>query len=192
MTDMVFGAAPAKPGEPILPAWWRTIDRWSLAAIVGLLSSSARCSASPPRRRWRSANGLDPFYYVWRQAAFGALALVRDARRLDDVAAPAAALGRRRPSASRSWRWRFLPVFGTDFGKGAVRWYSLRVISVQPAEFLKPTFAIFAAWLMAASHDIKGPPGKALSFVVAAVAGRDPGAAARLRAGRARSSPPGR
>jgi cell division protein FtsW len=50
-----------------------------------------------------------------------------------------------------------------------VRWYSLRVISLQPSEFLKPCFAIFAAWLMAASHDIKGPPGKALSFGVAVV-----------------------
>ena len=60
-----------------------------------------------------------------------------------------------------------LPVFGTDFGKGAVRWYSLKVVSVQPAEFLKPAFAIFTAWLMAASYDVKGPPGKALSFLVA-------------------------
>jgi cell division protein FtsW len=40
-----------------------------------------------------------------------------------------------------------LPVLGTDFGKGAVRWYSLRLVSVQPSEFLKPAFAIFAAWL---------------------------------------------
>jgi cell division protein FtsW len=60
-----------------------------------------------------------------------------------------------------------LPVFGTDFGKGAVRWYSLKVISVQPSEFLKPTFAVFSAWLMSASFDIKGPPGKTLSFLTA-------------------------
>ena len=79
-----------------------------------------------------------------------------------------------------------LPVFGTDFGKGAVRWYSLRVVSVQPSEFLKPSFAIFAAWLMAASYDVKGPPGKAMSFVVAVTLDRGAGAAARLRPGRAR------
>src|SRR5690606_36902676 len=57
-----------------------------------------------------------------------------------------------------------LPIFGTDFGKGAVRGYSLRVISLQPSEFLKPCFAILTAWLMAASADDKGPPGKAISF----------------------------
>lgn len=165
MTDMVFGAAPAKPGEPILPAWWRTIDRWSLAAIVGLflVGMLLGLAASPPLA---VRNGLDPFHYVWRQAAFGAAALV-----------VMLVVSMMSPQRLRRWgviafgvsvvALALLPVFGTDFGKGAVRWYSLKVVSVQPAEFLKPSFAIFAAWLMAASHDIKGPPGKAMSFVVA-------------------------
>jgi cell division protein FtsW len=43
------------------------------------------------------------------------------------------------------------------------------VVSLQPSEFLKPSFAIFAAWLMAASYDIKGPPGQLLSFLTAIV-----------------------
>jgi len=59
-----------------------------------------------------------------------------------------------------------LPVFGTDFGKGAVRWYSLGFASVQPSEFLKPGFIVVTAWLMAASFQINGPPGKALSFAL--------------------------
>ena len=29
-----------------------------------------------------------------------------------------------------------LPFFGTDFGKGAVRWYGLGFASVQPSEFI--------------------------------------------------------
>ena len=57
---------------------------------------------------------------------------------------------------------------------------------MQPSEFLKPSFAIFAAWLMAASYDIKGPPGKAMSFVGRGGADRGAGAAAGLRPGRAR------
>jgi len=167
MTDMVFGAAPAKSGEPILPAWWRTVDRWSLAAIlvlvlIGLLLAMA---ASPPLA---ARNGLDPFHYVSRQVAFAGLAVT-------------AMLAVSMMSPLRLRRWAvigfaasvvailLLPVFGTDFGKGAVRWYSLKVISVQPSEFLKPTFAVFAAWLMSASFDIKGPPGRTLSFVTAFV-----------------------
>jgi cell division protein FtsW len=165
MTDMVFGAAPAKAGEPILPQWWRTIDRWSLAAIIGLflIGTLLGLAASPPLA---VRNGLEPFHYVWRQAAFGILAF-----------GLMLAVSMMSPLRLRRWSviafglsvvaLALLPAFGTDFGKGAVRWYSLKVVSVQPSEFLKPAFAIFAAWLMAASYDIKGPPGKAMSFVVA-------------------------
>ena len=59
-----------------------------------------------------------------------------------------------------------LPFFGTDFGKGAVRWYSIGFGSLQPSEFLKPTFVIVAAWLLAASQDLGGPPGKTVSFAL--------------------------
>jgi cell division protein FtsW len=167
MTDMVYGGAPAKPGEPILPEWWRTVDRWTLAAIVGLflIGMLLGLAASPPLA---VRNGLDPFHYVWRQAAFGAVAMLTmlavsmmsptRLRRCSVVAFAVSVVA-----------LALLPVFGTDFGKGAVRWYSLNVVSVQPSEFLKPAFAVFAAWLMASSYDIKGPPGKAMSFVVAVV-----------------------
>lgn len=57
-----------------------------------------------------------------------------------------------------------LPVFGTDFGKGAVRWYSFGFASLQPSEFLKPGFVVVAAWMIAASQQINGPPGRLWSF----------------------------
>ncbi len=63
----------------------------------------------------------------------------------------------------------FLPVLGTDFGKGAMRWYSLGFGSVQPSEFLKPGFVVVAAWLMAASQEINGPPGKTMSLALVIV-----------------------
>jgi len=62
-----------------------------------------------------------------------------------------------------------LPIFGTDFGKGAVRWYSLGFASVQPSEFLKPAFVIVAAWLLASAQEINGPPGRLWSFALAIV-----------------------
>jgi cell division protein FtsW len=62
-----------------------------------------------------------------------------------------------------------LPVLGTDFGKGAVRWYSLGFVSLQPSEFLKPVFVIMAAWLMAAGQEINGPPGRLYSFILTIV-----------------------
>ena len=60
-----------------------------------------------------------------------------------------------------------LPFFGTDFGKGATRWYSLGFGSVQPSEFLKPGFIIVASWLIAGSAQKDGPPGISLSAVMA-------------------------
>jgi cell division protein FtsW len=59
-----------------------------------------------------------------------------------------------------------LPFFGTDFGKGAVRWYTLGFASLQPSEFLKPVFVIVAAWMMAAAQELGGPPGRLYSFVL--------------------------
>ena len=59
-----------------------------------------------------------------------------------------------------------LPFFGTDFGKGAVRWYSMGFASFQPSEFLKPGFVVVAAWMMAAALEINGPPGKTWSFAL--------------------------
>ena len=67
MTEMVFGAVPVRDGEPILPKWWRTLDRWALSCIlmlfgVGMLLGLA---ASPPLAE---KNGFEPFHYVQRQA----------------------------------------------------------------------------------------------------------------------------
>jgi cell division protein FtsW len=60
-------------------------------------------------------------------------------------------------------------VLGTDFGKGAVRWYSLGVGSLQPSEFVKPCFVVLAAWLLAAAQEVAGPPGRSISLAAALV-----------------------
>lgn len=162
MTEMVYGAVPVREGEPILPKWWRTLDKWALSCIlmlfgVGLLLGLA---ASPPLAE---KNGFQPFHYVQRQAFFGGLAMI--VMMLTSMMSPTvvrrlAVVGFLASFAALM----MLPFFGTDFGKGAVRWYSLGFASVQPSEFLKPGFVVVAAWMMAANLEINGPPGKAWSF----------------------------
>ena len=157
MTEMVHGMRPVADGEPILPRWWRTIDKWSLSCVlllfcIGILLGLA---ASPPLAE---RNGFEPFHYVQKQVQFGGLALAalfattmmspRLVRRL-------AVLG----FAAAFVSLFFLPVFGTDFGKGAVRWYSLGFASVQPSEFLKPGFVVVAAWMLSSAQDRGGRPG---------------------------------
>ncbi|HQY42828.1 MAG TPA: putative lipid II flippase FtsW [Paracoccaceae bacterium] len=167
MTEMVFGTAPARAGDPVLPRWWRTIDRVTLTLIfalfaVGLLLGLA---ASVPLAE---KNGLPPYYYVTRQAFFGFMALLA---MLGFSMMPVAMVRRLGVLgfAVSFMALALLPVLGTDFGKGAVRWYSLGFASFQPSEFLKPGFIVLCAWLMAAAQDLGGPPGRLYSFLVAVV-----------------------
>ncbi len=165
MTEMVYGALPVREGEPILPKWWRTIDKWSMTCVLLLFGTGMLLglAASPPLA---ARNGLEPFYYVQKQAIFGGLAMI--VMILTSMMSPQmvrrlGVLGFMLSMVALA----MLPVLGTDFGKGAVRWYSLGFGSVQPSEFLKPGFIIMAAWLMAASQEINGPPGKTYSLILA-------------------------
>ena len=164
MTEMAYGSVGTVEGEAVLSRWWRTLDKSVLTAIlilfsIGLLLGLA---SSPPLAE---KNGLAPFHYVYRQAIFGSLALFvmlvfsmlpsRVIRRLGVIGFLLCfvALG-------------LLPFFGTDFGKGAVRWYGLGFASVQPSEFLKPGFIVTVAWLISANGQINGPPGRLWSFII--------------------------
>ncbi|MCF6234134.1 MAG: putative lipid II flippase FtsW [Rhodobacteraceae bacterium] len=167
MTEMVHGAIPDRGGDPILPKWWRTLDKWSMTFVLALFAIGLLLglAASPPLA---ARNGFDPFHYVERQAVFGGAALV--AMLLTSMMSPTlvrrlAVLG----FVVAFVAMALLPFFGTDFGKGAMRWYSLGFASVQPSEFLKPGFVVVAAWMLAASQQINGPPGTLWSFILCTV-----------------------
>jgi cell division protein FtsW len=49
--------------------------------------------------------------------------------------------------------------------KGATRWISVGPLSLQPSEFLKPCFAIFAAWMFSLQKTAPGIPGNAIAIV---------------------------
>ena len=167
MTEMVYGSVPQGRGDPILPKWWRTIDKWSLGAVlllfgIGLLLGFA---ASPPLAE---RNGFQPFHYVERQILFGSVAMgvmvvmsmmtPNSVRRIAVVGFGVAMVA-----------LMLLPLFGTDFGKGATRWYSLGFGSIQPSEFVKPFFVVLSAWMIAAANDVAGPPGRAYSLLLALI-----------------------
>lgn len=164
MTEMVHGSAGASAHEPIASHWWRTVDRLSMTSIfvlfgIGLVLSLA---ASVPLA---SRNGLDPFFYVQKQAVFGIVALVA----MIVVSMGSPSLVRRLGVIGFVASFALvaaLPVIGLDHGKGAVRWLSLAGFSLQPSEFLKPAFVVVAAWLMSAAQEPDGPPGRLISFAL--------------------------
>ena len=166
MTEITFRSMlMQRPEGSVLGNWWASVDRWTLGAVLALFAVGMvlGLAASPPLAE---KNGLWTYHYMVRHAIFAVMALAgifvlsmmsmvairRVLILLFVVALVATAL---------------LPLFGTSFGKGAIRWYSLGFASVQPSEFLKPAFAVLAAWLMAGAMDRHGPPGRTISGLIA-------------------------
>jgi len=164
MTEMAFGRVVQQPSDPILPKWWCSVDRVSLGCILALflIGILLGLAASVPLAE---RNGLPQFYYVYKQVFFGVVGL--SVMLVISMMSP---LVLRRLGifgfAICLVALLLLPVLGTDYGKGAVRWFSLGFTSVQPSEFLKPCFVIFSAWMMASAYKVGGPPGKRISFIV--------------------------
>lgn len=166
MTELAFKEPAMNFGDPsVLGRWWRTVDKVTLGALVVLLMTGMLIgfAASPPLA---AKNNLADFHYVYRHGVFACIAVAGllflsvwspDQVRRNGVRMFALAL----------LALLLLPVFGTDFGKGAVRWYSLGFTTVQPVEFLKPVFVVTAAWLMAAGAQPNGPPGVTMSLILA-------------------------
>lgn len=143
--------------------WWWTIDRELLVALILLLTTGMILSfaASPPVAE---RLGLEPWHFVVRHALFliptvgvliGASMLPARWARLSALVV----LG-----ASILMLWATLR-FGVEV-KGARRWISAFGQTIQPSEFVKPAYAVVAAWLFAESMQQKGMPARILATIL--------------------------
>ncbi len=146
----------ARTDTSVLSRWWWTVDRWTLAAIALLIGIGVlvALSASPSVAE---RIGVEPLYFVRRHLFFLPLALgtvfvvslmtPKDARRLAIVVFLV------------SIALLVLVLFiGTEV-KGARRWITIAGFSLQPSEFIKPSFAVLAAWMFAEhqmNHEFAG------------------------------------
>ena len=164
MRDIIYGKREAENCEPLISEWWRTVDKFSLFAVIVLfIIGLLLCMASSPPLA--ENNEKPSFYYVQKQLLFGFISFsliiflsiieVKNSRRLAIIGFFLSFI-----------LLIFLPLMGTDFGKGAVRWFSIMSFSIQPSEFLKPFFIIFTAWLISGSLEKNGPPGRLISFSI--------------------------
>src|SRR5450432_1451121 len=129
-------------------AWWWTVDRLMLAALITLMLGGIVLSlaASPP-----VANrlGLEPFYFVNRHVLFLIPALM-----LLLATSLLSARNIRRMALVIFIVSLMLIVATLLFGaevKGARRWIVIFGVNIQPSEFLKPAFVILIAWLFGES-----------------------------------------
>ncbi|MGH6932178.1 MAG: putative lipid II flippase FtsW [Dongiaceae bacterium] len=151
----------ARTDTSLLSRWWWTVDRWMLAALAILIVSGAiLVMAASPAVSERI--GLDRFYLARHHFALlpiGAAILLgvslltpRSIRRLAIV------------GLIISLALTILTLIAGDDINGAKRWISLAGFSLQPSEFIKPTFAVVAAWMFAAQHGRAPLPGNLIAM----------------------------
>lgn len=136
--------------------WWWTVDRELLFALVALMGFGVLLSfaASPPVAE---RIGLGPWYFTQRHVLF---------------CIPA--LGVMFVASLVNTRWsRIIALVALVFGvillamtlrfgvevKGARRWISFMGQSLQPSEFVKPAYAVIAAWFISERMKRKDVPG---------------------------------
>ena len=143
-----------------LGRWWWTVDRWTLLAVATLIGFGyVMMLAASPAVAERIHQSRDVF--ILKQVVFLALAgLVvvavsllspRGVRRLAILGCGAALL-----------LTLVTLVYGVEI-KGARRWISVPGMTLQPSEFLKPCFAVTAAWLLAEGQRVRRFPGMILA-----------------------------
>jgi cell division protein FtsW len=143
--------------------WWWTIDRWSLGALALLIAfGSVLSMAASPAVAERL--GYARLHFVERQMVIAPIAFAimfgvsllspRTVRRV-------AFIGFAIVVALLALTF----VLGVEI-KGARRWIDLPGLSLQPSEFVKPTFTVVAAWLFAEQKERPGFPGNAISIAL--------------------------
>lgn len=147
----------------VLGRWWFTVDRWSLSALFLLIACGAVLAlASTPAIAERL--GLDPFYFVRRQFALlpvAALTLIAVSMLTPKQVRALALFGFLGAVAMLALTF----FIGVEI-KGARRWINLGGFSLQPSEFVKPTFAVLAAWLFARQRRHPGFHGDAIALAL--------------------------
>ncbi len=141
--------------------WWWTIDKWILAAttlliLIGIILNFA---AGPPAAE---RIGAETFHFVRRQMVFLPLTIMV----IFGISLMAPIQVRRFAVIG------FLIALGLMLltlvagieVKGAKRWIYLAGMSLQPSEFIKPFFAVVAAWMFAEHRLREDFPGNIISI----------------------------
>jgi len=156
----------ARTDTSLVGRWWWTVDRWTLLAValliaIGTLLTLAASPAVAEKLK------LDPQHFVLRQVIFLPLAMAvifivsfmspRGVRRISVI------------GLAISLILVGLTLFMGEEIKGATRWLQLAGLSIQPSEFVKPCFAVTAAWMLAEQRRREGVPGGLICCALFAV-----------------------
>ena len=146
----------------VIGEWWRSVDQVTLSFLVCLLGAGIILSmASSPA----AAERLDydsSFYFLYKHMAFVGLGVLGmfivslfdavNARRIAVLTLISSFLV-----------MLALPMVGYEV-KGATRWVRIGPLGLQPSEFAKPAFIVFAAWMFSIRHRDPNVPAVAIVF----------------------------
>lgn len=153
----------ARTDTSLVGHWWWTVDRWNLGAValLAMLGALLTLAASPAVAE---RIGLDTFYFARRQIVFLVLGLSAMV-----VISFLSLRGVRRFALALMVLSVVLMILTLIFGveiKGASRWLRVGYISIQASEFMKPAFAVLAAWMFSASRLDDRIPGYSIATVM--------------------------
>lgn len=146
-----------------LAEWWWTVDRPLLAALFALMGAGVIMSfaASPAVA---SRLGLDEWYFILRHIFFllpATIVLVMGSFLTSRMTRQAALL---------VLAFGLVALAGTLLigyeVKGSQRWIPVGSFSFQPVEFVKPAFAVIAAWLISENMRMPDVPGHAMTLLL--------------------------
>lgn len=163
MTTLSKAMSKSRTARSPIFEWWRSVDQITLAFFLCLLGTGVILSMAASPAAAERLNTGDPFYFLYRHFIFVLLGLgggitlsffsTINARRLGILALIGS----------------IILLIAVKFSgievKGAQRWLSFGSFSLQPSEFAKPAFIVFAAWMFSVG---KRDPGiKAVPMVFA-------------------------
>ena len=140
--------------------WWWTVDKVTLGLLMLIIFIGAFLvfSASPPVAR---TNNFSDYHFIKKQVVFilGALSILLSVSmmRLKNI----------RRLSIIGYMVFFVLMIVTLFAgyetKGASRWIRILGFTLQPSEFIKPTFVVVSAWLLEGAKKFEDFPGALLS-----------------------------
>lgn len=154
--------SPSRTNRSPIFEWWRSVDHITLAFLICLIGTGIILSMAASPAAATRLNVADPFYFLYRHMMFVAVGLTgafilslmspTNARRIG-VLALLGAIG----------LMFVVNATGVEV-KGSTRWLRLGPFSLQPSEFAKPAFIVFAAWMFSVRKRDPGVPSVLIVF----------------------------
>jgi cell division protein FtsW len=162
---MIAGAmTPTRTNRSFILEWWRSVDHLTVVFLFCLIGTGIILSMAASPAAAARLHVANPFYFLYRHALFAFVGI--GGAFVISLLSPTNA---RRIGVLTLVATMCLMVVVLMAGvevKGSTRWLRFGIFSLQPSEFAKPAFIVFAAWMFSVGKRDPGVPAVTIVFVV--------------------------